>query len=695
MSTTSNSTVGAAVNKFKGSTSHQFMIWLAEWKKHLVYQNVHHIILDGLDTQGRKFDPLTNFKISEPEFFIEYYNNEVLKSNSKEMETVNTLILQECPWLIGYWCRKQLTINQIVSPGAQPTVIPTREDMLLWLEILQVTVDTTFPYPTLEVARTAPQLIEIRDARLDLEIEALAGVDEAIYQMAIEDQSIISNTLQDPRRRVNVIDVKNVVEQITHLRLLQRQFKNIDALEIDMDIFEKKDPQCDTWQLYREAKLLSNFPAYEKSLKDAKESNNKQSLKHSDQAKKCLDCLALLGDIKCIPNAESAIKDMDYHRCFVAVDNYYMRLGGQDTDDFKREAESYRIQPGQDLNSHLDLLQSSIERWLNIEHMELKLLQLGSTTAVGVSVKTSASKFVLDHPEVACDNSYDLSDVEITAKGAHSVILLSEAKRFTLYSNSVKSSDRFKRIVEKFHIEDESSRTVRALITSLRNFELSNSGSDLLKAEKLANPNWKKDLKSYLDTVMASARDNFRDEGKEQKSVSFAQDTKSHDKVQHPPKNDYHSKNNFEKKLNREIPHCNNHPKSNTHWTSECKMGLQDNSKEKPKAASKEKKIPTGKGGCSYCFNNEKLRKNSLNHTSEECKLNPSNGSKTKKAVNHIGLKSAIRDVLNEPAKKESKRTNPYYGLEGNPEHSDVSSDEDSEDGEVKTLAKNKKRRKN
>jgi len=122
---------------------------------------------------------------------------------------------------------------------------------------------------------------------------------------------------------------------------------------------------------------------------------------------------------------------------------------------------------------------------------------------------------------------------------------------------------------------------------------------------------------------------------------------------------------------------------------------LQDNSKEKPKAASKEKKIPTGKGGCSYCFNNEKLRKNSLNHTSEECKLNPSNGSKTKKAVNHIGLKSAIRDVLNEPAKKESKRTNPYYGLEGNPEHSDVSSDEDSEDGEVKTLAKNKKRRKN
>ena len=47
-----------------------------------------------------------------------------------------------------------------------------------------------------------------------------------------------------------------------------------------------------------------------------------------------------------------------------------MRLGGQDTDLLRKEAESFRIQPGQDLNSHLDLMQSSM---LNIEHMELKL----------------------------------------------------------------------------------------------------------------------------------------------------------------------------------------------------------------------------------------------------------------------------------------------------------------------------------
>ena len=33
-----------------------------------------------------------------------------------------------------------------------------------------------------------------------------------------------------------------------------------------------------------------------------------------------------------------------------------MILGGQDTDLFRKEAELFRIQPGQDLNSHLDLM---------------------------------------------------------------------------------------------------------------------------------------------------------------------------------------------------------------------------------------------------------------------------------------------------------------------------------------------------
>jgi hypothetical protein len=143
-------------------------------------------------------------------------------------------------------------------------------------------------------------------------------------------------------------------------------------------------------------------------------------MKHTEQAKKCLDCLALLGEIKGITDAEEAIKEMDYHGCFMAVDNHYMRIGSQDPDIFRKVAESFRIQPGQDLNSHLeDLVQSSLERWLNIEHMELKLLQLGSqpTERSSTSVRMSASKFVLGPPEVvAKDKSYDMTHNEISAK---------------------------------------------------------------------------------------------------------------------------------------------------------------------------------------------------------------------------------------------------------------------------------------
>ena len=86
--------------------------------------------------------------------------------------------------------------------------------------------------------------------------------------------------------------------------------------------------------------------------------------------------------------------------------------------------------------------------------MESKLLELGSVTEM------SASKFVLDHPVVAYNNSYDMTDAEILAQGHPSVILLSEANRFTIYSKSVKSSPRFKRTVEGFYAQDESMRTV-------------------------------------------------------------------------------------------------------------------------------------------------------------------------------------------------------------------------------------------
>lgn len=159
--------------------------------------------------------------------------------------------------------------------------------------------------------------------------------------------------------KVNYMDVSVKVKKITKLRLLYRQIKSDAELEADIQVaaIERGDtPDNKDWSKYITTRLGFQKPAYEAKLNQAREDNQKRSLKHSDQSKKCLDALALLGDIKCIPEAELAISNKNYHSCFLAVDHHYMCLGGQDTALFRSEVESYSIQPGQDLNSHLDLL---------------------------------------------------------------------------------------------------------------------------------------------------------------------------------------------------------------------------------------------------------------------------------------------------------------------------------------------------
>ena len=78
------------------------MIWLAEWKKYLVYQGIHNnIILDGTDGQGQEYDASVNFKVFEPDFFTKFYNNEIINSQKEEEDLVKSLVTKEWPWLIA------------------------------------------------------------------------------------------------------------------------------------------------------------------------------------------------------------------------------------------------------------------------------------------------------------------------------------------------------------------------------------------------------------------------------------------------------------------------------------------------------------------------------------------------------------------------------------------------------------------
>ena len=123
-----------------------------------------------------------------------------------------------------------------------------------------------------------------------------------------------------------------------------------------------------------------------------------------------------------------------------------------------------------------------------------------------------------------------------------------------------------------------------------------------------------------------------------------------------------------------DIPRCDNHPSSKT-W--ECNNGKKGISPPKTsnKLAGGETKDQNPLG-CIHCFSNPKLRKNSLNHFLEECKLKPGGGKykqspadRSQASINSVQLKAAIREVLNEPAEKKRPREDKEEGSNDQPKN--------------------------
>jgi hypothetical protein len=655
---------GAKINKFKGSGSHEFMIWLSEWKKYLVYHGVHRIILEGLDSQGRRHEESTDFKVDEIDFFINFWNSDVLAGRQEEIKIVKDLISQEFPWIWGYYTQKQITLGVslwdsivIEEPDWDDTVYALRA-----LELINGPDELS--YPKLFVGQTQAQLDAI--AAHTAELRAIEAGNDPIAaavahcELVQQAMSICEYQLHDRARRVLITDAAKATAVIVEQRLVRQQFRNDDELHADQNLEIARNPVCKDFDKYVKVKLGSRWATYDKELKEAHLASEKRAHKSNELSQRCLDAMALLGDIKHIPDAEEALKRKDDHRCFLAVDNYYMRSGGQDVGRFRKEAESFRIQPGQDLNSHLELMRSSIERWLNIEFMEQKSLEfVAKAPSADPHLNHGASIFILNHPEVAFDNSLDLTDAEIIAKGAPSMVLLSEAKRFTLYADSVKSSPRFKDIVTAMHAADPSTRTVRALLQSLRNYELSTSGKDDLEKERSQNPNYKKDIKSYLALVHGT-EDLPHSDSKEKKSVHFtAKGDSSRGDSSKGRRTSRYPKNQSEVE-DGDVPYCKNHPNLSSHWTWDCFKTIAAAKAGEKKSSQKSSSQTTSSKVkcCVWCFNDDALRPKSLTHFTKDCKLDPKNqknksskGTSSLKTSN-LHLKDAIRDVLNEPAEK-------------------------------------------
>ncbi len=70
-----------------------------------------------------------DFKIFEPDFLMEFFNTEVIKSRKDEEEALTTQILADWPWLIAYWSRKQIIVGQKFR-NAKAIEIPSKDEMI-------------------------------------------------------------------------------------------------------------------------------------------------------------------------------------------------------------------------------------------------------------------------------------------------------------------------------------------------------------------------------------------------------------------------------------------------------------------------------------------------------------------------------------------------------------------------------------
>lgn len=214
------------------------MIWLAEWKKYLVYQGVHQIILEGLDSQGKRHsEGSTDFKVDEIDFFMNFWNSDVLKGRSDEIQCVKTAIEQEFPWIWGYYSGKQIRLG-VPLWGSTPVTAPDYYETLYALRELELigANSTDLPFPKLFIGQTQAELNTRAAHTAELITLEAAGDAVAHSELLAEALSPCVYELHDNSRRILITDANKATSIIVEKRLVSRQFRNDDELHHDQNL---------------------------------------------------------------------------------------------------------------------------------------------------------------------------------------------------------------------------------------------------------------------------------------------------------------------------------------------------------------------------------------------------------------------------------------------------------------------------
>jgi len=359
----------------------------------------------------------------------------------------------------------------------------------------------------------------------------------------------------------------------------------------------------------------------------------------NDLKRNCNSCFEKLSAIK-REKIVLFLKREQFHEAFKALNLYFVRLGAGNVRAFEEEVLSYRLQPGQDFSTHLDALTQALKRWANILYLEKMLHSVGTDP-----IKAAKA---IDIPEqIALWNSGDETDNEVLTAydsdvkyGAFVVsqtispVLIPEVRRFNILQASVCESLRFKQVADTFSSMSESERSLRLLITRLQNQEISPLGQQALMLERATVPSWQANLNRYLSQIRSHGASSHTPNtkakgGAQQQQANVATTLPQDNQQQQGGKKRKHSASANVTASDSTTPapkSCIHHPNSTTHTTAECRGAKKAKTEQDTVKPSRGSGSSTYQGKpCSFCGSTPKYKGIAHTHSTERCKLDPTN----------------------------------------------------------------------
>jgi len=599
---------------FDGTTCFEWLVFLPQWKAFMSHHRVDEIIQKGT-FKNLSFKALDSDGPSIADSYLQWTKEQELEMKKSLKEELYTIFMKQSTW-----------VPYVLDGMKVPVGASTGEALI------------RTPYAATGVYNNELKVIQKKLCPFG-EVELYVPIVEGdandpllpsfhIYDMAGEAATEIAKTTYCKYKNVKAI-------------LAGKPYDAVDPTPaVTESAFLTQVAKLDQYQIAEIYKInkaeMKDFMATSKTL--------------ADLTTKCIMCFEKIAPSKREQISEE-IARCDFFGAYKKLNAFYVRVGAGNIKAFEDEAESYRLQPGQDLGSHFEAIHQAFSRWAGVSWLNSVL-----HIAEGDAELTAKA---IDVPDRVCHwNSGCMTDAAIiqanllepidpfngllTAGKLLSPVLIPESRRFQILQKSVIHNPRFRTVAQAFSSMNENERTVTALTIRMSNQESSPEGIEALQREKQANPGYAAAINQYLTNIKAhllptasapaivahltevaavipqiskGARKRVARELREQESGESALVTA------------------VEK-------HCINHPNSKSHTTAECNTRPKGNTKrahvetnnrrqQQPQQQLNQNQSNWSQGSqysgppCNYCQSQRRYAQTAHTHSSNRCRLDP------------------------------------------------------------------------